>query len=339
MRTGRPDAARPRASRAARTGAGAGFSLVELLIAMTVGLVALTAAAALFASSSRARTELQKVAQMAESARYAQDVLTEDLRLAGFYGEMPRIPQATSLPDPCAVDAADLGWQPNGPLTVPAPLVGIDGGEAAPDCVADRLPNTDMIVVRRASTVAAPLALLDGTPHLQVSLCAADADPVAIGIAAGDFGLRRTDCTAPAPVRRLLVRIYYVSRCDGCARAGIPTLSRVDLDGASMRTTRLAEGIEDLQLDYGFDVDGDGTPDVFLPGRSGNAGAPDDDWANLVAVRVHLLARSVESPAGWIDDRTYRLGLRGSVGPFRDGFRRTVLSSTVRLNNPAGRRE
>jgi type IV pilus assembly protein PilW len=59
---------------------------------------------------------------------------------------------------------------------------------------------------------------------------------------------------------------------------------------------------------------------------------------NVVTVRIHVLARSLEPTQGYSDTKTYTLGT-GTMGPFGDGFKRHVFTTTVRLINPAGRRE
>ena len=68
------------------------------------------------------------------------------------------------------------------------------------------------------------------------------------------------------------------------------------------------------------------------------------NWANVVAVRINLLARNSTRSAGYTDSKTYALGLQANgapntVGPFNDGYKRHVFRGEVRLNNPAGRRE
>jgi type IV pilus assembly protein PilW len=325
----------------AHPGRQAGVSLVELMVAITVGLMLIAATTILFASTSHSRQELQKTSRMMENGRYAQDMMIEDLRHAGFYGELAILAADVSVPDPCAIAPADLGWSPVAPLTVPAPVVGIGEGEATPVCVPQRLAGTDIVVVRRVDTVARPVAALPAnTTHVQVTRCAEDGPAFAVGRTAAELPLRLADCdVALAAARQYLVRIYYVASCNECGRDQIPTLKRVELVGDEMRVTPLVEGIENMQLDYGFDLDGDGTADRFLPGLSGVVGQADNDWGNLVSVRVNLLVRTPELPAGYVDDRTYTLGLFGAVGPFGDGWKRGVFASTARLNNPAGRRE
>ena len=82
-----------------------GFSLVELMIASTIGLLLLTGLAMIFVNTSEANRELQKTAQQIENGRFAIDILYNDLRLAGFFGHLSAfggiaVP-ATVPPDPC----------------------------------------------------------------------------------------------------------------------------------------------------------------------------------------------------------------------------------------------
>ena len=73
----------PTARRRARP---AGFSLVELLIAMTLGLVVLGGLVAVFAGNRRASDLNVAMADMQESVRFAMSVIAGDLRMAGHQG-------------------------------------------------------------------------------------------------------------------------------------------------------------------------------------------------------------------------------------------------------------
>ena len=88
----------------------AGFSLIELMIASTIGLLLLTGLAMIFVSTSDANRELQKTAQQIENGRFAIDILYTDMRLAGFFGHLSDFgnvgtPVATP-PDPCEATSA-----------------------------------------------------------------------------------------------------------------------------------------------------------------------------------------------------------------------------------------
>jgi type IV pilus assembly protein PilW len=111
-----------------------------------------------------------------------------------------------------------------------------------------------------------------------------------------------------------------------------------------MRIDTISEGIESIQIDYGIDslpavknsitgVRGDGAPDTYT------AHPAAADFMNAVTARVHVLARNTEPTVGYVDTKTYRLGLAGDVGPFSDAYKRHVYTGTVRMINTSGRRE
>ncbi|MCY1303743.1 Type IV Pilus-assembly protein W [compost metagenome] len=155
--------------------------------------------------------------------------------------------------------------------------------------------------------------------------------------------------SATPDIRRFIQHIYFISSCSDCSGNGdgIPTLKRLELTvnsgSPALRTVPLVEGIENLQIDYGLDDNGNGSPERFVLAPSNIA-----EWSNLVVVRFNLLVRNLENSAGYRDDKKYSLGgavsTGGSVtatevGPFNDGFKRHVFGLTVRLANPAGRKE
>src|SRR5688572_24963346 len=81
----------------------AGFTLIELMIAITISLIVLAALTAMFVTSSRARDEITRANQQIENGRYALQVLSDDLRLAGYYSGHVVLGEATpgAIPDAC----------------------------------------------------------------------------------------------------------------------------------------------------------------------------------------------------------------------------------------------
>jgi Tfp pilus assembly protein PilW len=195
------------------------------------------------------------------------------------------------------------------------------------------------------------------------------------GYVLGDDGFifHNRNCTDAADKRKLVSYIYYIRNFASTAGDGIPTLVRssLDLSGSAVAyqpAQPLVEGIEGFRVEYGIDDTsdaglpvnnsaaiawadpfnlvsptnrGDGVPDrwVGAAGVTCNSAA-DCDAANVVAVRVHVLARSESLTRGYTDTKTYRLGgIAAAMGPFNDGFKRHVFSTTIRLVNPAGRRD
>jgi len=56
-------------------------------------------------------------------------------------------------------------------------------------------------------------------------------------------------------------------------------------------------------------------------------------------VTINLRARNTEPTRGYTDTKIYNMGVAGDVNLADDQFKRHVYSTTVRLNNPSGRRE
>ncbi len=341
-----------------------GFSLIELMISITLGLIILTAIALVFFNASSSRTELERVSRQIENGRYAIDVLSSDLRLAGFYGELDVSTVAgTALPaDPCSKAVADWG------TAIPVHIQGYDNaGFTSANCALTNLkPDTDVLVVRRVRSCVAGAtgcgAVVNGAPYLQVSLCATDTgvgpfgtDKHVLDTSSGAFNFKKKNCTTAADKRLYYVHIYYVSTDNGNGQT-IPTLRRLELDysGGSLTWTDapLVEGIEQFNLEYGIDQNADGSPDVYTPDPNdypigGCSGAcPLNNWMNVVTVEMHVLARNLEASSDYTDSKTYSLGLKKSgttLVPFQvtpgGNYRRHIYSGLVRIANVSNRRD
>ena len=319
------------------------FTLVELMIAMTISLGIVAALATLLVNNSRAHDELERSSRQIENGRYAMELLTHELQLAGFLGELPQTGAVYVTTDPCATTLSGLGFD-DVPFNVPVGIEGFQGTsvDPAPTCALDHKTDTAALVVRRLDTnTTAVASVAANNAYMQTSRCASDpaGTRFVLSDTAADFTLRNLACTGQQAVRRYITRIYYVASCDVCGSDTIPTLKRVEFVNGAMSITPLAHGVEELELEYGFDTDADGAPDVYLTGLSGTASAADDDWSNVMAVRVWLVSRATDPTPAYTDDKEYHLGLAGDFGPYNDAFKRRAYSQLVRLNNPAGLRE
>ena len=330
-----------------------GLSLVELMVSVTIGLLILAGVVTVFANSSAARNEVDRTSRQIENGRYASELLTEDLRLAGFHGEFDvgAVAAPGALPgDPCSLNAAD--WS----AWMPLHLQGFDDGAgfASANCtLTNHKPNTDVLVVRRARACVAGTAGCDaavaGKPYVQVSLCQTQATAYVLGLqGTATFDRLLKDCATTAGLREYYTRIYFISTDNG-GGANVPTLKRLELTGSGWTTAPLVEGIEEFQLEYGLDNDGDGAPDDYAadpgnhPAGACTGACPVTNWMNVVTVRFHLLARNLDESPGYTDAKTYVLGTdaAGAAIELTPGgrYRRHVYSGLVRVVNPAGRRD
>jgi len=319
-----------------------GLTLIELMVGLTLGLIVISSLLLVLAHASTRGQELQRTSIQIENARYVAELFREDLRMAGFFGETSVGGALYTQPDPCST--APIGWNV-APLTFPAPVQGYGAGDVL-GCLNNRRAGTDAIVVRHVGVDTVNPATIPGGNtqyYVQYSYCVADvASPrLLFGTDRSAFTLRNRACTGVNLVRSYVSRIYYVADCNNCGVGGdtTPTLKRVDLVGNQLITTALAEGIETLRFEYGFDIDGDGSPDTYLTALG--ALGPTAAWSNVVALKVHFVTRSldkttVENIAAAQD---FQLGGIGVVSTANDGYTRKAYSSAVRLVNPSAARE
>lgn len=373
-----------------------GFSLIELMVALTLGLLLMAMLGALFVDVSRANREMARVNDRVEGARLAMQLLRDDLQHAGYWGGF--VPEFDDLdfdaapsdvpvviPDPCAPYA---GWDAEHIQS----LIGVavqSHASTSGSCtlIRGRVEHSDVLVVRHADTCATTqtgcATEVAGKVYFQPSRCAFEIERgIHHVLAATGLELHARQCTdgvavsgAAAPRFRYISNLYYVRDWAVTEGDGIPTLVRSAFDTAAgvpaqQPAVPLVEGIEALRIEIGVDhlgssggevitaADptgrytaaiawgdalkrrsplnrGDGTPDAFVHCADD---CSVDQFANTVAVRIHLLARAIERTPGYVDGATYRLGDL-TLGPFNDGFGRHVFSGTVRLPNVAGRRE
>ncbi len=64
---------------------GAGFSLVELMVAMLISLILIGAAAATWLTSKKTYTLQEDLGRIQENARFALEFIKYDIRMAGYY--------------------------------------------------------------------------------------------------------------------------------------------------------------------------------------------------------------------------------------------------------------
>jgi len=330
-----------------------GFTLVELMVAVAVGMLLLAGLSTLFSSNSSAQVEIERANRQVENGRYAMQLMTGDLRNAGYYSEYDPIELAapTVLPDPCDVDLTNMRD------AIAFAVQGYDNSNSL-KCLSDVKANTDVVVVRHTHTCVVGAADCEddsaGGPFFQASQCSNDSElgsndkynHYQISALNSGFTLHKFNCTtvkgsgSPADVRRLLTHIYFIAN-NSLAGDGIPTLKRAEVvsKGAvmSVQIVPLAEGIENMQLEYGLDGSNDGVADSFTTKVN------DAEWGNVVSVKLHLLARTLSPSMGHTDTKSYVLGSdengqQNVIKATGDKYKRHVFTSLIGLPNVAGRK-
>jgi type IV pilus assembly protein PilW len=346
-----------------------GLTLVEFMVSIGLGMLLLAAIATLIADQSGSRAEVERIGRLIENGRYATQTLTNDLQMAGYWGELSTSPAApAAIPNPCSATVTDLtaamGTHVQGISPPSASAIGgynaTTSADVVPACITNHRAGTDILVVRRLDpdssevevdgvTSAAKLKEAGNADRvfLQTGLTATGTSFTSVMNTGGmvddatvGFILKKKDKLTIAKVRKVVVRIYYIANCSVCSGANAdttPTLKMKELtSGPTLAdAVSVAEGIENMQIDYGVDADADGAPEgADVDGTALNA----TGWSNVVSARVHLLVRGTEKSAGHSDTKTYVMGTAGTTAATNDGYKRHLFIQSVRVVNPSSRR-
>jgi prepilin-type N-terminal cleavage/methylation domain-containing protein len=318
----------------------AGFTLVELMIAVAVLSIVIVAVMQSFVVQNKAYTVTDQVVEAQQNLRAVAWLFERDARMAGFM-----VPEAAAL---CALDRDDQ----------PDVVWFTDSDAIDPDNQERNALGVDVAVASYSGTGSQDLdvsgVVLDGAAFYDTDDDgAADADFVAGNgailvdlddpargsacgivedVAGGTVSVDFLTSITPSPGARLILVPAHVYQVD--ETGDTPVLRR--------NGRLLAGGIEDLQLAFFFDMNRNGTIDgpdqadgEFPGGGEGAAPAYESDaWDNrdLREIHISLVVRTrapdQEHPSGQFQTTENRVAPGGT-----DGFRRRVHSSTVRLRN------
>lgn len=324
---------------------GAGFSLVELMIATTIGLAVLGGVLSVALKARRVHAALETTARLQEMARYALGAIESDLRMGGHLGLLPSASLVSNLraplSDPDGREVPLAGCATHWATDLARPVTGWDHTLGRWPLDSACRPNggwragTDVLLVRRASAdritqSAASLRSFAGQVLLATSR---SSGLVFVADALGTFpeGFDAPDPPDAPPLadtRRLLVHAYYVS-AGSSESPSLPSLRRKRLvAGPSVQDEEILPGVEDLQVRYGVDADSDLAVDRYV---DADALAETD---RVVSARIWLRVRATERDAGWDDHGRYSYANQDEQLPATErAFRRLVVSKTVQLRN------
>ena len=305
----------------------AGFTLVEVLVAMTAGLVVIGSALQALALNSRHHARNSDLAVLQDQANAALRFIARDLRLAGHFG----LAGAGADVQGRSVDGDD------NPLGLPIPgrcdaafVLSLHRSvEIAPNadrwnCGVTAVGGADTLVLRSAGAeVVAPQAA-----RLQLAAALGDGRITASTVAnAGEFERRH-----------LQIYGYYVAE-RSTLFPDQPVLRRLTLraltSGPLFVDEEVTAGIETLQLRAAIDTDLDGLADMWIDAndpRLAERTAGGGLRFPPLAIEVGIVVRS-ESPV-WHDGAPPVLDLADRRWtPPDDGYLRLVARRTVRLRN------
>lgn len=352
-----------------------GMTLFELVVVLVLSVGVLAIVLQIFAGNKQSALMQDNLARMQESARLAVQTLKEDIRVAGFSGEIHEYwnldeaasPQAIgTVSGECFAAAATEGFRwvapfisvGSSPILIPPKLYGVDD-------------MTDSTIAPFGGCLESK-AFTEGTDVISVHYVGPDAlANSAFAVTSGDLYLRANlfngvmfrsnggalptltnwsdgPNTLVFPVRAMT---YYVRSCSNAGgnklcdsgEDTIPTLVRKVLrSNGTVDTEVVAEGVAGFQLRYGVDTDSpvDGIADRYVDAGSAllpnvTSSASWDEWARVRTVRIWLLLRSLDKFPGYQDPNASYALADTNYNPVA-GYRYQLFVTTVAVRNPSG---
>lgn len=315
-------------SRSSRTRAQRGFSLIELMVALILGLIVVGGLIQVLIANRKAYQLQEGSNYLQQNLRFATDRIGWSLRMADFWGgaEGAAITGISAGEGAVTAKGGDCtkAW-----IVDTSPdtdggggVFGYDGGTTFPlgsGCVpdSDYVKGSDVLVVRYADA--------EGVDPAAASTIGALTSPVHIVAAVGRRAEMFAGTTVPQtsvspPPRQYVfayrIEAYYLQPCsdrgsdDHCDAgdddgAPVPTLMRLRLDsGGNLVREPIVGGIEQLQFEYA--LRGSGGEHVF-PAQYVTATQVDAQWASVIAVRVSMVSRSNQRDVAVPHPGTYAL--------------------------------
>ncbi len=306
-----------------------GFTLIELIVALGLGLSMVAGVVLVFVQNNRSATQDEELARVLENGRFVMRLLTRELAMSNFWGKFLDIETTTNHAsaavgtecgdgaNPWVLDLEGLQFLSNvTSATVAATFACLPS--------TDVVLGTDVVAVKRvADSETADGSITANRLYMRTNSVAAQ---MFLGGAIGTPpSLTGTESNWAYNPQVFYIRDYSVDTDDG-----IPTFCRAYLTvdaTPNMENECLVEGVENFQIEFGVDQDADFVADYFT------AAPTAEELFDSVSARIYLMVRSVNPVPGYSNDKTYTLG--SSIIVANDSFFRRVFSSTVVLRNPA----
>lgn len=315
-----------------------GFSLVELMVAMVIGLVIISGAFSLHSGSRKTQLKNEEQMDMVADAKFAIDMISYDLRHAGMWGATNKsgLIRCRSSDTACVASSVgeaiptnvvgdcEAGWY----YDLPESIFATDSANPHAACIPDTegyVAGTDVLEIRYADANAIDsLKLRNGQAYIRSNFTNGR---VFLGAKAPT--LDSYDTSPLTKNHELRAYAYYVSNHTDSVGDGIPSLRRVALvNGPTLQNQTLISGVTDLQVQFGEDVDGDedSTIDRYVNP------ADVSDWTKVYSAKIWLLMRTDNIQHGITTTKSFTMaGATADYGA--DGYRYFMVTSVVNLRN------
>lgn len=313
-----------------------GFSLLEVFIALTIGLVIFAGVLSVFVGMRTTTNETSNYGELQENGRFAISILSDDLLRQDFWGDYTGSLESLATTAPAAPVGECRGdGINNGTFPLSVGHFRTLWGETADTntilfgCRTDAKIDSDILQIKRV--VSTPLALNAGDVATAGNYyLVANSNDGAI-LSGGDV-IPDID---NSQVWEYQHHIYYVTD-EVQGGNNVPVLMQGQLAN-TLNFAPIIDGIEMIRFEYGVDMQTDptlpgyGVVDAYIPAATMTSALWNNATSRIISVKIYVLARSINEDASYENKNTYQLaGFNYAVD---DNYRRLLFSSTITLYN------
>lgn len=285
-----------------------GFTLVEFLLAMALGIFLIGGVSTVYISSKKTYNVRDQTSELDENARVALRALKQHVEHAGYASTTGMIVPNFILPTGTAVTAescadGSMNVANTAIISASADRTAANGGDTIGlTYLADRQLNSDCTGSVLISDPADPT----------------DTSP----------------CLPPDSVNRASSYIFNSFEVGGNRSNSMgDTIPELRCGGSLNAVLQpWAEGVENMQFQYGVDSNTDGSADNYWNATTVESNGA---WGNIISVRVGLLVRSVNPVFERATTESFQV--LDELITTSDRYRRSVYTTTIRLKNVARR--
>jgi len=290
-----------------------GFSLTELMLALTLGSLLVVAAFYMYARCRAAWQAVENRAALEANAAFALSALSSDLRQAGFWGSHSNDDQLAQAAG--AFAHCNGGVVTDWAFALPSAVTASNGLYNFPcPTRSGHVEGSDTLLVRYAAPGA------NGVPDNLNRLFSDYGTGVIVGPG------EQPDKPYVVGPHAVQVRAWYLDKSSSAGH--IPGLRRLTLTtNGLIQNQEIMAGVTDMQVMLGIDNDGDMAIDRFVSPDAGLHQQP-------LAVRIWLLLRTALPEPGHFDTGPWQ-----SIDPQlpvlrpNDRYRRISVERTVWIRN------
>jgi type IV pilus assembly protein PilW len=320
-----------------------GLSLIELMVALLISSVLMAGVLMMMDISKRTYTLQTELAELQDNARFVIDELTRELRMAGHFGCSGLAPKDTA-----GVEMAPFKAQNTDGKSVNNQRI----RDTKDKLVDSSFPYSDTLIMTsftRQLDVADDRSFNENTSIIPCDCVPKSSGELIVTDCRGEENVSYSTYTfnltsgantltiSPALRRKYHPPVYFFIREDLETTYEVRKVTEGGFalfkNGAQQNpaySEAFIEGVQNMQIRYGIDIDGNNTLDRYTTDPTGGT---------VLSVRLTLLMRTAQKRGiGKPRDKTYLLDPEVTYNPadnnkFEEGYRHRLFTTTVNVRN------